>query len=232
MEDNIKNLTIKDWSQDDRPREKLMSKGVLALSDAELLAIIIGSGTRNDTAVSIGQKILASANNNLNELGRFGIKELTKTKGIGAAKAISIIASLELGRRRKREDILKKQQITSSQDVISLFQPLLADLPHEEFWVLFLNRANRIIEQVKISEGGYTATVVDVRKIMKAAIEYQAIGLILCHNHPSGNHRPSSDDINITTKIKTAAKTLDINLLDHVIVTNGECFSMADNLQI
>lgn len=229
MEPSSKALTIKQWAHDDRPREKMITKGATALSDAELVAILIGSGTTNETAVSIAQKVLASAKNNLNELGRFSIKDLTKTKGIGTAKAIAIMAALELGRRRKNSEAINRKQITSSNDVIELFQDSLADLHHEEFWVLLLNRANKIIERVRISEGGYTATIVDVRKIMKTALDHQAIGLILCHNHPSGNHNPSNEDINITAKIKQAAKTLDINLLDHVIITPGKCFSMADN---
>lgn len=229
MEPSSKVLTIKQWAHDDRPREKMMTKGATALSDAELVAILIGSGTTNETAVSIAQKVLAAAKNNLNELGRFSIKDLTKIKGIGTAKAIAIMAALELGRRRKNSEAINREQITSSNDVIELFQDSLADLHHEEFWVLLLNRANKIIERVKISEGGYTATTVDVRKIMKTALDHQAIGLILCHNHPSGNHNPSNDDINITAKIKQAAKTLDISLLDHVIITPGKCYSMADN---
>ena len=179
MEPSPKALTIKQWAHDDRPREKMMSKGATALSDAELVAILIGSGTTNETAVSIAQKVLADAKNNLNELGRFTIKDLTKTKGIGTAKAITIMAALELGRRRKNSEAINRKQITSSNDVIELFQSSLADLPHEEFWVLLLNRANKIIERVKISEGGYTATTVDVRKIMKTALEHHAIGLIL-----------------------------------------------------
>jgi len=222
-------LTIKDWALDDRPREKMIAKGASALSDAELIAILIGSGTANETAVNLGQKVLANASNNLNELGRFSIKELTKTKGIGTAKAITIMAALELGRRRKISEVITRKQITSSNDVIELFQPNLADLPHEEFWVLLLNRANKIIERIKISEGGFTATIVDVRKIMKTALDHKAIGIILCHNHPSGNPNPSNEDISITAKIKQAASTLDINLLDHVIITPTKCISMADN---
>lgn len=229
MERSPKPLTIKEWAQDDRPREKMMAKGASALSDAELLAILIKSGTVQDTAVSIAQKILTTANNNLNQLGRYSINDLTKMKGIGPAKAITIMAALELGRRRKQSEVLQRKQITSSNDVIELLKPTLGDLPHEEFWVILLNRANRIIAQIKVSEGGYTSTTVDVRKIMRAALEHQAIGLILCHNHPSGNQNPSTDDINITSKIKQAAKTLDLNLLDHVIITAGECYSMADN---
>lgn len=229
MEQKAKPLTIKEWAEDDRPREKMISKGVSSLSDAELMAILIGSGTKNETAVAISQRILASVNNNLNELGKFTLKDLTKTKGIGTAKGVTIMAALELGRRRKISEALNRRQITSSSDVIEIFQPLLADLPHEEFWILLLNRANRVIDRVKVSEGGFTATVVDVRKIMQIAIENQAIGLILCHNHPSGNHNPSDDDLKITTKIREASNTLDLKLLDHIVVTNNKCFSMADN---
>lgn len=229
MQEVSKPLTIKEWALDDRPREKMMSKGVASLSDAELMAILIGSGTKNETAVGIAQRILSSANNNLNELGKFSLKDLTKIKGIGQAKGITIMAALELGRRRKTSEAINRKQITSSNDVIELFQPLLADLPHEEFWVLLLNRANKIIERVRISEGGFTATIVDIRKIMRTALDHQAIGIVLCHNHPSGNNNPSDDDQRITQKLKQAASTLDITLLDHVIITDQKCFSFADN---
>jgi len=229
MEEKTKPLTIKEWAEDDRPREKMMSKGISALSDAELIGILIGSGTQNETAVSISQRILGLANNNLNELGKFSLKDLTKVKGIGPAKAITIMAALELGRRRKSVEALDRKQITSSTDVIEIFQPMLADLPHEEFWVLLLNRVNKIINQLCISEGGQTATLVDVRKIMKLVLEHQALGIILCHNHPSGNHNPSDEDIKITQKVKAAATTLDIKLLDHVIITDNKCYSLADN---
>ena len=206
-----------------------MSKGVAALSDAELMAILIGSGTKNESAVAISQRILNGANNNLNELGKFSLKDFTQIKGIGNAKGVTIMAALELGRRRKLSEAINKKQITSSTDVIEIFQPLLADLPYEEFWVLLLNRANKVIDRVRISEGGFTATIVDIRRIMRAALDNQAIGIILCHNHPSGNNNPSDDDIKITTKIKSAAATMDISLLDHVIITDQKCFSMADN---
>jgi DNA repair protein RadC len=229
MDEYIKPLTIKEWAEDDRPREKLITKGVAALSDAELLAILIGSGTKNETAVVVAQRILSGANNNLNELGKFSLKELEKIKGIGPAKGITIIAALELGRRRKISEAIERKQVTSSTDVIEIFQPLLADKSYEEFWVLLLNRANRVLQRVRISEGGFTATVVDVRKIMRIALDNQAIGIILCHNHPSGNHNPSDDDLKITSKIKEAASTLDIKLLDHIIITDNKCFSMADN---
>ncbi len=229
MEEKTKSLTIKQWAEDDRPREKMMSKGVAALSDAELMAILIGSGTKNESAVAISQRILNGANNNLNELGKFSLKDFTQIKGIGNAKGVTIMAALELGRRRKLSEAINKKQITSSTDVIEIFQPLLADLPYEEFWVLLLNRANKVIDRVRISEGGFTATIVDIRRIMRAALDNQAIGIILCHNHPSGNNNPSDDDIKITTKIKSAAATMDISLLDHVIITDQKCFSMADN---
>lgn len=229
MQENIKPLPIKQWAEDDRPREKMITKGVTALSDAELMAILIGSGTKSESAVAIAQRILGNANNNLNELGKFTLKDFTRIKGIGNAKGVTIMAALELGRRRKLSEAISKKQITSSTDVIDIFQPLLADLPHEEFWVLLLNRANKVIDRVKISEGGFTATVVDVRKIMRAALDNQAIGIILCHNHPSGNNNPSDDDLKITSKIKSAAATMDISLLDHVIITDQKCFSMADN---
>lgn len=228
MEQNSRALTIKEWALDDRPREKMMSKGIGALSDAELMAILIGSGTRNETAVAISQRILGIANNNLNELGKYSLNDLTKIKGIGPAKAITIMAALELGRRRKATEALSRKQISSSKDVVDIFQPQLADLPHEEFWILLLNRANRIIAQVRVSEGGQTATVVDTRKIMRIVLEYQALGIVLCHNHPSGNHNPSNDDIKITQKLKAAASTLDVNLLDHIIITDSQCYSMAD----
>ncbi|HNV80896.1 MAG: DNA repair protein RadC [Tenuifilaceae bacterium] len=232
MEQQNKPLTIKEWALDDRPREKMVSKGVSALSDVELMAILIGTGTTNETAVGLSQRILTKVGNNLNELGKLGLKELTDIKGIGKAKAVKIMAALELGRRRKSTEVLHKKQITSSMDVIELFQPMLADLPHEEFWILLLNRTNRIIEKVKISEGGFIATVVDIRKLMKIALEHNALGIILCHNHPSGNHNPSDDDVNITQKVKAAATTFDIKLLDHIIVTGNQCFSMADNHMI
>ena len=232
MEQQNRPLTIKEWALDDRPREKMMSKGVSALSDVELMAILIGTGTKNETAVGLSQRVLTKVGNNLNELGKLGLKELTDIKGIGKAKAVKIMAALELGRRRKSTEVLHKKQITSSMDVIELFQPMLADLPHEEFWILLLNRNNRIIDRVRISEGGFTATVVDVRKLMKTALEHNALGIILCHNHPSGNHNPSDDDVSITQKVKAASTTFDIKLLDHIIVTGNQCFSMADNHMI
>ncbi len=228
MKETGKPLTIKEWAIDDRPREKMLSKGVSVLSNAELLAILLGSGTRNETAVDISQRILNAANNNLNELGRFGLADFTKIKGIGEAKGVAIMAALELGRRRKGAEALNRKQITSSNDIVELFQPILGDLPHEEFWVLLLNRANRIIDQVRVSQGGVTGTVVDVRIIMKAAVIALASGIIICHNHPSGNSKPSDDDIKITQKLKQTCASFDISLLDHVIVTDHGFYSFAD----
>jgi DNA repair protein RadC len=224
----IKNLSIKEWSADDRPREKLLAKGIASLSDAELIAIIIGSGTKEESAVDVSKKILNLVSNNLNELGKLGIAELKKIKGIGEAKAISIIAALELGRRRKVSEVTERIKIASSNDIYQLFHPILADLPHEEFWVVFLNRSNKIIDKQKISQGGISGTVTDVRIILKMAIEKFATSLILCHNHPSGNNKPSDADITITKKIKESGTLMDISLLDHLIITDGYYYSFAD----
>ena len=225
-------LKIKDWAVEDRPREKLLKKGISSLSDAEIIAILIGSGTRNESAVDLSKKILKSANNNLNELGKLGISDLIKMKGIGEAKAITILAALELGRRRKISEIINKKKITQSKDIFELFQPLIGDLPHEEFWILLLNRSNRIIEKFKISQGGISGTVIDVKIILKNAIEKLASSIILCHNHPSGNRKPSNADDSITQKLKKGAELLDIQVLDHIIVADTNYFSYADESKI
>lgn len=222
------NLTIKDWAVEDRPREKLVKKGVQSLSDAEIIALLIGSGTKNESAVELSKKVLKSANNNLNELGKLNIRDLTKMKGIGDAKAITILAALELGRRRKISEIITKKKITQSKDVFELFQPTIGDLPHEEFWILLLNRSNRIIEKIKISQGGISGTVIDVKIILKHAVEKLASSIILCHNHPSGNKAPSNADDTITNKLKSGAELLDIQVIDHIIVADVEYFSYAD----
>lgn len=222
------NLTIKEWAVEDRPREKLLKKGVQSLSDAEIIALLIGSGTKNETAVELSKKVLKSANNNLNELGKLNISDLTKMKGIGEAKAITILAALELGRRRKISEIISKKKITQSKDIFELFQPVIGDLPHEEFWILLLNRSNNIIERIKISQGGVSGTVIDVKIILKQAIEKLASSVILCHNHPSGNKNPSKADDSITHKLKSAAELLDIQVLDHIIIANVDYFSYAD----
>ncbi len=222
-------LKITEWALEDRPREKLYMKGPSALSDDELLGILIGSGTRNKSAVDVGRELLARAGNNLNRLGKLDIAEIKKIRGIGQARAIVIAAALELGRRRKLAEVPPGVQIKSSRDVFDLTGPLLADLPHEEFWILFLNRANRVIERMKLSQGGLSGTVTDVRLIMKKALECLASGIILCHNHPSGNLKPSEADIKITHKIKEAGDLMDIQLLDHLIISEKDYYSFADN---
>ena len=221
-------LKIKDWAEEDRPREKLLVKGITSLSDAELIAIIIGSGNSEESAVELARRILQSAQNNLSTLGKFTVSDLMKFKGIGEAKAIGIVSALELGRRRKSDDIPEKQQIQSSNDVFTIFQPMLADIPHEEFWVLLLNRSNRVIEKLRVSQGGVSGTVTDIRLILKPAIEKLASSIILCHNHPSGNTKPSENDIAITQKVKEAAKFMDIAVLDHIIVCEKNYYSLAD----
>jgi DNA repair protein RadC len=222
------NLTIKDWALEDRPREKLIKKGVHSLSDAEIIALLIGSGSRNETAVELSKKVLKSVNNNLNELGKLSVDDLIKMKGIGEAKAITILAALELGKRRKISEIITKKKITQSKDIFELFQPILGDLPHEEFWILMLNRSNRIIEKIKISQGGVSGTVTDIKIILKQAIEKLASSVILCHNHPSGNKNPSKADDSITQKLKQGCEFLDIQVLDHIIIADLEYYSYAD----
>ncbi|MGM0406499.1 MAG: RadC family protein [Bacteroidota bacterium] len=222
------NLKIKEWAVEDRPREKLLKKGIQSLSNAEIMALLIGSGTKNESAVDLSKKILNKTNNNLNELGKLDVNELIKNKGIGEAKAITIIAALELGKRRKLSEIIEKKKITKSNDVFDLFQPVVGDLPHEEFWILLLNRSNRIIEKIKISQGGVSGTVIDVKIILKHAVEKLASSIILCHNHPSGNRNPSSSDDAITHKLADGANLLDIKVLDHIIIADTNYYSYAD----
>jgi len=228
MAEKTPSFPIKDWSEDDRPREKLLQKGKEALSDAELVAILIGSGSRNESAVDLCKRILASTGNNLNALGKMSVKQLTAFKGIGEAKAISIVAALELGRRRRQENALERKKIASSKSVFELMQPIIGELSHEEFWVLFLNNGNQVIAKNQMSKGGMTDTLVDVRLVMKMALEVGAIALILAHNHPSGALKPSDADILLTKKLKIAANSMDIRLLDHLIVTENAYFSFAD----
>lgn len=229
MENSEKRLTIKDLAEDDRPREKMERKGASSLSDAELIAILLRVGNASETAVDVAQRLLGQVNNSLNELARLSLHQLTRIKGIGRTKAITILAALELGRRRNAEGPINRERIFSSRSVIDLFQPVLADLPHEEFWVLLLNKSNRIIERVKVSQGGVGGTVVDPKLVLKHAVERLASAVIVVHNHPSGNPQPSDKDIALTEKLKNAAQLFDITLLDHVIVTDGECYSFADN---
>lgn len=228
MEISKENLPITAWAEDDRPREKLINKGRHIVSDAELIAILITTGNREETAVELSKRILAFVSNNLNELGKLNVKELAKFKGIGEAKAITIIAALELGRRRKEQVGVKRDRIAKSVDVVEIFRPTFSDLPHEEFWILLLNRANFVLKKELISRGGISGTVVDLKIIFKSAIEQLASSIILCHNHPSGNTSPSEQDIQITKKIKEAGRLLEVPVLDHVIVCEGGHYSFAD----
>jgi DNA repair protein RadC len=223
-----KKLNIKDWAVEDRPREKLLQNGTRSLSDAELIAILIGSGNQNETAVELSRRILNSVNNNLNELSRKSVDSLQDFKGIGEAKAISIVAALELGKRRKEADVFSQNKITGSKDAADYFQPMLGDLNHEEFWILLLDRGNKILDSFMISQGGISGTVIDVRIILKKAIEKQASAIILCHNHPSGTRQASDADLKITRKINEAAKLMDISVLDHIIIAQNSYLSFAD----
>lgn len=222
------NFSIKNWSEEDRPREKLLSKGKETLTDSELVAILIGSGNKTESAVALCKRILASVSNNLNALGKLSISQLQEFNGIGEAKAISIVAALELGRRRRAEEGVSLNTIVSSKSVFEIMQPLLGDLQHEEFWVLYLNNSNKIVQKQQLSKGGITGTLVDVRILMKKALEISATALILCHNHPSGTLKISEADKNITEKIRKAGMALDIKLLDHIIITEHEYVSFAD----
>jgi len=221
------NLSIKSWAEEDRPREKLLLKGKNALSDAELIAILIRLGSRNESAVGLAKKVLNSVDNNLNELGKLSVKELTAFKGIGEAKAICIVAALEVGRRRREGEGMRRKQITSSADIYEVMNGL-ADLPQEEFWILLLNKANKIIGKCPISKGGVSGTVADLRVIFKLAIENLATSIILCHNHPSGNLKPSDADITLTKKLRDSGDLMDIPVLDHVIITDSGYYSFAD----
>ncbi len=233
------------WAEDDRPREKLMLKGKSALSDAELIAILIGSGNRNESALDLSRRILETNELNLAELAKQSVSSLQRFKGIGEAKAIAIVAALELGQRRRVADTLRQAKITCSRDVFELMQPKIGELIHEEFWAIFLNNANRVrgvvanrnepfiahhlIETINISKGGITGTVVDLRVLFKLALEKQATAVIIAHNHPSGKLQPSEADIQITQKIKEASKIMDIALLDHFIITEYDYYSFADH---
>jgi DNA repair protein RadC len=224
--------SVKHWSPEDRPREKLLLKGINSLSDSELLAIVIGSGNKEESVIQLAQRILQSVNNDINLLGKFSVKQLMEFKGIGEAKAIGIVAALELGKRRKAAEVLSREKITCSKDIYHYFYPLLCDLFYEEFWILFLNRANKIIDKLKISQGGVSETVVDTKIIYKESLSRLTSNVVLCHNHPSGNLNPSKQDDWITTKIREGLKMLDINLIDHVIVCDGKFYSYADEGRI
>ncbi|MBL7847532.1 MAG: DNA repair protein RadC [Cyclobacteriaceae bacterium] len=223
-----KPLAIKNWSPEDRPREKLLLKGTAALSDAELIAILIGTGSRKLSALDLAKRILEAVDHQLPALARMTAKDLTRINGIGPAKAIAIVASLELGRRRKETDVHEKPKVGSSREAYDLICGDLMDLPHEEFWVLLLNRANRLIRKQRISEGGVSGTVADPKVIFKGALDHLASGIIVAHNHPSGNRTASQSDIDLTRKLKEAGKFLEIQLLDHLIVCGPKYFSFAD----
>lgn len=219
---------IKQWAEEDRPREKLLIKGKASLSDAELLGILLGSGTRELSAVDLARLILQKTENNLHTLAKLTVSDLVKFRGIGEAKAITIVSALELGRRRKNSDPLKKPSVTCSKDAYEYLKPELLDQPHEEFWIIFLKRNNQIISKQKISSGGVSGTIVDPKLIFKSAIDKLASSLIMIHNHPSGNLKPSQADIRLTRKLKEAGILLEIPILDHLIFTNENYFSFAD----
>ncbi|KAA9332104.1 JAB domain-containing protein [Hymenobacter busanensis] len=221
-------FSIKSWAEEDRPREKLMAKGRAALTDAELMAILLGSGTAKLSAVDVAKLVLAATGNDLNELARLSIKDLMRHKGIGEAKAITIVAALELGRRRKETAAAERVTITCSTDIYNLIRPNLQDLPHEEFWVILLNRANVVMRKQSISSGGVAGTVADPKMIFKLALEQLASSIILVHNHPSGNRNPSAADIALTRKLKEGGLYMDLPVLDHLIYTDRGYYSFAD----
>ncbi len=224
----MEKLNIKSWAIEDRPREKLMLRGIHSLSNAELIAILIGSGNRDESAVDLSKRILISVQNNLGSLSNLSIEALQRFNGIGEAKAISILTALELGKRQFSENIEVKPKITCSKDAFELMYQRIGDLKHEEFWVLYLDNANKVLDKYQLSKGGLTATLVDVRLVFKRAIELSSVGMILCHNHPSGKMQPSHSDIELTKQIKEAGVTLNIKLLDHLIISKKKYFSFAD----
>ncbi|OUS13422.1 hypothetical protein A9Q93_09255 [Nonlabens dokdonensis] len=226
-EDHI-HFSIKEWSLYDRPREKLLHKGSASLSEAELIAILIGSGTRKMSAVDLSRLIVKDAGNSLDTLGKKSLKQLMSYKGIGEAKAITIAAALELGKRRAMEMPVQLPKITSSNDAFRIMQPILGELPHEEFWVMLLDNSHKVVEKKNISIGGITGTLVDTRLVFKKAIEAGAVAMILSHNHPSGNLKPSMQDKSLTVKLVEAGKLLDIKVLDHLIITQQGYYSFAD----
>ncbi len=228
MDDYERKLGIKAWAEADRPREKLLMQGRRQLTDAELIAVLISSGNKTETAVDLSKRILKYCDNDLDKMARLDVKELSRFNGIGKAKAISIIAALELGRRRKDKEVQEPGKITSSKDVFAVLQAQFADLDHEEFWILLLNRANVLIGKKCVSKGGQSGTVVDPKIIFKTALEQNAAAIILAHNHPSGNLKPSESDVSITKKIKKAGALLDMAVLDHLIISGRSFTSLAD----
>lgn len=227
--DTTTNYTLKQLAEEDRPREKLLARGRQSLTTAELIAILIGSGNTAETAVELATRILSHYGNDLNALGKLQVDDLIRFNGIGEAKAVSIIAAMELGRRHSLAVAETKTQIRSSRDIYDAIQPLLSDLPHEEFWVIYLNKANHIISKEKVSAGGVAGTVVDVKIILRLALQKLASGIILAHNHPSGNLQPSDADISVTKKLRDAAKLMEVAVLDHLIIGDRDYYSFADN---
>ena len=226
----MEKLSIKQWAEEDRPREKLLQKGVSALSDSELLAILIGSGNDRETAVELSKRILQKADNDLHKLGRFEISDfINNFRGIGTAKAVTIVAALELGKRRKEREKPKREKITSSKSAYDILVPMLADLAHEEIWVLLLDSANQVIVPIQVSKGGIADATIDNRLILREALNRYAAGIVLAHNHPSGSCKPSPQDMQMTQKLKDAAKCMDIKLHDHLVIAGKEYFSFADN---
>jgi DNA repair protein RadC len=232
MKNHSDKTPINQWSEDDRPREKLMLKGKAALSDAELIAILLGSGSSDETAVDLARRILNDVQNNLIELSALTVGDLSKYKGIGEAKAISIVAAMELGRRRRGAEVIRKKKVVCSNDAFEVFQTYIGDAHYERFMIILLNNANRLIKVVNISEGGLAATVTDIRKIFKIALDHNASAMVLGHNHPSGNLQPSNSDIALTQKIVNAGKVLDIGVLDHIIVGKEKYYSFKDESQM
>ncbi len=223
---------IREWAEGDRPREKLLLKGKNALSDAELLAILLGSGSKNESAVDLAKRILRTSNDNLIELSKLGVNELSKFKGVGEAKAITVIAAMELGKRRRGAEALEKKKITSSHDVFEYLNGIIGDNKYESFYILLLNRANSVIREIQISEGGFSGTVADPKKIFKIALENNASSIVLSHNHPSGNVQPSDADIKLTHKLKSAGEMLDLPVIDHIILGDEKYYSFADEGQL
>ena len=224
----MEKLNINQWAAEDRPREKMMQKGAEALSDAELLAILIGSGNTEESAVALMQRVLAACNNDLSQLGKWEVRDFSRFKGFGPAKSITIMAALELGKRRKLQERSERTAIRSSADIYELFHPLLCDLPTEEFWVLLLNQAAKVIDKVRISRGGIDQTTADVRTILREALLQRAVQIVLIHTHPSGNPSPSHADRSLTELVRKAAQTMNIRLTDHIIVTDGKYYSFND----
>ena len=225
-------LNISQWAAEDRPREKMMLKGAEALSDAELLAILIGSGNTDESAVGLMQRVLSACDNNLNNLAKWEVHDYKQFKGMGPAKSITVMAALELGKRRKLQETAERQSIHASTDIYHLFHPLLCDLPTEEFWILLLNQAAKVIAKVRISRGGINQTAVDVREVLREALLQRATQIALVHNHPSGNIRPSREDDRLTDQLHKACMAMDIRLVDHVVLVDGCFYSYADEGRI